>query len=32
MRQRFPNYTPAQVVSYLKDNAEQRIASPDPQQ
>ena len=30
VRQRFPNYTPAQVVSYLKDNAEQRISSPDP--
>ena len=30
VRQRFPNYTPAQVVSYLKENAEQRISSPDP--
>ena len=30
VRQRFPNYTPAQVVSYLKDNAQQRINSPDP--
>ena len=30
VRQRFPNYTPAQVVSYLKDNAEQRISNPDP--
>ena len=30
VRQRFPNYTPAQVVSYLKDNAQQRISSPDP--
>ena len=30
MRQRFPDYTPAQVVSYLKENAEQRINSPDP--
>ena len=30
VRQRFPNYTPAQVVAYLKDNAEQRINSPDP--
>ena len=29
VRQRFPSYTPAQVVSYLKDNAEQR-ESPDP--
>ena len=27
--QRFPSYTPAQVASYLKDNAEQR-RSPDP--
>ena len=24
VRQRFPNYTPAQVANYLKDNAEQR--------
>ena len=30
VRQRFPNYSPAQVTSYLKDNAEQRISSPDP--
>ena len=30
VRQRFPNYTPAQVVSYLKENAQQRISSPDP--
>ena len=30
VRQRFPNYTPAQVVSYLKENAVQRINSPDP--
>ena len=30
VRQRFPDYTPAQVVSYLKENAEQRIDSPDP--
>ena len=30
VRQRFPDYTPAQVVSYLKENAEQRISSPDP--
>ena len=30
VRERFPNYTPAQVVSYIKDNAEQRISSPDP--
>ncbi len=29
VRQRFPDYTPDQVVSYLKDNAEQR-QSPDP--
>ena len=29
VRQRFPSYTPAQVASYLKDNAEQR-RSPDP--
>ena len=29
IRQRFPDYTPAQVASYLKDNAEQR-RSPDP--
>ena len=30
MRQRFPDYTPAQVVAYIKENAEQRISSPDP--
>ena len=30
VRQRFPAYTPAQVASYLKDNAQQRISSPDP--
>ena len=30
VRQRFPDYSPAQVVSYLKDNAEQRISGPDP--
>ena len=30
VRQRFPSYTPAQVVSYLKNEAEQRISSPDP--
>ena len=30
VRQRFPNYSPAQVVSYLEENAEQRINSPDP--
>ena len=30
VRQRFPGYSPAQVVSYLKENAEQRIGSPDP--
>ena len=29
VHQRFPSYTPAQVASYLKDNAEQR-QSPDP--
>ena len=29
VRQRFPSYTPAQVATYLKDNAEQR-RSPDP--
>ncbi len=29
VRQRFPDYTPAQVAAYLKDNAEQR-QSPDP--
>ena len=29
VRQRFPDYTPAQVAGYLKDNAEQR-QSPDP--
>ena len=29
VRQRFPSYTPAQVASYLKDNAEQRQI-PDP--
>ena len=29
VRHRFPSYTPAQVASYLKDNAEQR-QSPDP--
>ena len=29
VRQRFPDYTPAQVASYLKDNAEQR-ETPDP--
>ena len=30
VRQRFSDFTPAQVVSYLKDHAEQRIGSPDP--
>ena len=30
VHQRFPQYTPAQVVSYLKENAQQRITSPDP--
>ena len=30
VRQRFPSYSPAQVVSYLKDNAEQRVSTPDP--
>ncbi len=29
VRQRFPDYSPAQVAGYLKDNAEQR-QSPDP--
>ena len=29
VRQRFPSYTPAQVASYLKDNAQQR-QGPDP--
>ena len=29
VRQRFPSYSPAQVVSYLKENAEQRTG-PDP--
>ena len=30
VRQRFPQSTPAQVAAYLKDNAEQRVSSPDP--
>ena len=30
VRQRFPDYTPAQVVSYIENNAEQRISSPNP--
>ena len=30
VRQRFPDYSPEQVVSYLKDNAQQGINSPDP--
>ena len=30
VRERFSGYTPAQVVSYLKENAQQRISSPDP--
>ncbi len=30
VRQRFPNYTPVQVAAYLKDNAVQRVPSPDP--
>ncbi len=30
VRQRFPGYSPAQAVTYLRDNAEQRISSPDP--
>ena len=30
VRQRFPDYSPEQVVSYLKDNAQQRINSPNP--
>ena len=29
VQDRFPNYTPTQIASYLKDNAEQR-GSPDP--
>ena len=30
VRQGFPSFTPAQVVTYLKGNAEQRVSSPDP--
>ena len=30
VRQRFPDYSPEQVVSYLKDNAQQGINNPDP--
>ena len=30
VRQRFPEYPPAQVASYLKENGEQRLNSPDP--
>ena len=30
VRQRFPGYSPEQVVAYLKENAEQRVSSPDP--
>ena len=30
VRQLFPSYTPAEVAAYLKDNAEQRVRSPDP--
>ena len=30
VRQKFPSYSPVQVVSYLKENAEQRIDDPDP--
>ena len=30
VRERFPGYAPAQVVSYLKENAEQRISTDDP--
>ena len=30
VRQRFPGYSPAEVVSYLKETAQQRINSPDP--
>ena len=30
VRQRFPEYTPTEVVSYLKENGEQRVSSPDP--
>ena len=30
VRQRFPKYTPARVAAYLKDNAEQRVHSSDP--
>ena len=30
VRQGFPGYSPAEVVAYLKDNAKQRVSSPDP--
>ena len=30
VRQAFPQSTPAQVVAYLKDNAQQRVSSPEP--
>ena len=30
VKERFPHYTPAEVATYLKENAIQRIASPDP--
>jgi len=30
VRQRFPQATPAQVAAYLKDNSQQRISNPDP--
>ena len=30
VRQAFPQSTPAQVVAYLKDNAQQRAGNPDP--
>ena len=30
VRQRFPQATPAPIAAYLKDNAEQRVTSPDP--
>ena len=30
VRQRFPKATTAQVVEYLKENAQQRVSSPDP--
>ena len=30
VRQRFPDYTPAQAVAYIRENAEQRISRPGP--